>query len=303
MEFENRQPREGINISKESSLKQFVRLLAAAIFLFVVLFVATTYLGGWLARLVPFSAEVAAVESMGINFDELFESDQDDPLFVQRETELADLASRVMAHMDIPEDMSITVHYVDDEVINAFATLGGHVFIFRGLIEQMPHENALAMVMAHEIAHELHRDPISGLGGKASAQVAMSAIFRGSGSLSSVLDTTMLVGGVTFTRGMEARADTTAIEAVNGLYGHVVGADALFRLLAERSAETEGAPNRASTFLRTHPLDQNRVDAIQQAAKANGWLMEGDTTPLTPALASLSVAALATDHSAAPAID
>jgi len=285
MHYENRQPTEGINVSKGNPLKQFLVLLIGAMLLVLVLFLAFTLLGGWLARLVPFSAEVSVVESIGIDFDEIFESDTDAPMFVQREQELNELASRLMAHMDLPSDMDITVHYVDDEVFNAFATLGGHVFFYRGLIEQMPHENALSMVMAHEIAHELHRDPISGLGGGVSAKIALSAVFGGANRLSPVLDMTSIVGGASFTRGMESRADATAIAAVNSLYGHVAGADRLFRLLAEQSADAEEFPNWAETFLLTHPLSRDRVDAIQAIAEKNGWSVEGDTTPLTDALA------------------
>lgn len=295
MEFENRQPTEGINVSKESPVKQLLVLSISAMVLVLVLFLVFTLLGSWLARLVPFSAEVSAVEAMGIDFDEMFESDANSSVFLETEKELNELAARVMAHMELPEGMDITVHYVDDDVFNAFATLGGHVFFYRGLIEHMPHENALSMVMAHEIAHELHRDPISGLGAGISAKVALSAIFGGSNPLSPVLDMTALVGGATFTRGMESRADSAAIAAVNSLYGHVGGADALFRLLASRSADNDELPNWAETFLRTHPLSIDRVDAIEAAADENEWSFEGNTTPLTDSLADLGVAATATD--------
>jgi predicted Zn-dependent protease len=37
--------------------------------------------------------------------------------------------------------------------LNAFATAGGHIFICRGLLEALTTEDALAAVLAHEIAH------------------------------------------------------------------------------------------------------------------------------------------------------
>ncbi|MDR1105166.1 MAG: M48 family metalloprotease [Treponema sp.] len=37
--------------------------------------------------------------------------------------------------------------------VNAFATPGGHIFVTRGLLECAPSEDALAAVIAHEIAH------------------------------------------------------------------------------------------------------------------------------------------------------
>jgi predicted Zn-dependent protease len=45
------------------------------------------------------------------------------------------------------------VMLLDSDEINAFATSGGHIFITRGLISSATSEDALAGVIAHEIAH------------------------------------------------------------------------------------------------------------------------------------------------------
>jgi predicted Zn-dependent protease len=45
------------------------------------------------------------------------------------------------------------VAILDSNEINAFATSGGHIFITRGLINSATSEDALAGVIAHEIAH------------------------------------------------------------------------------------------------------------------------------------------------------
>ncbi|MDR0597461.1 MAG: M48 family metalloprotease [Treponema sp.] len=45
------------------------------------------------------------------------------------------------------------VMILDAPELNAFATSGGHIFITRGLLEALPSEDALAAVLAHEIAH------------------------------------------------------------------------------------------------------------------------------------------------------
>ncbi|MDR0313646.1 MAG: M48 family metalloprotease [Treponema sp.] len=45
------------------------------------------------------------------------------------------------------------VSIIDSPEINAFATPGGHILISRGLINAAPSEDALAAVIAHEIAH------------------------------------------------------------------------------------------------------------------------------------------------------
>jgi len=285
MQYENRQPEEGLNVSNESPVKQMFVLGASVLVLVLVLFLVFSFLGGWLARFVPFSYETKMMNALSLDFNEVFESDsEEDPAFAEREAALTDLASRVMQHMDIPEEMDITVHYINKDVFNAFATLGGHVFFFQGLIDLMPSENALAMVMAHEIAHEVHRDPISGLGGGVAASLVVSSLVGASGPLSQLVDFPTLVGTASFTRGMETKADSAAIEAVNSMYGHVAGAEGLFTALGSKAGKdsSDGAnlPDWAETFLRTHPLDQDRIQAIHQAARDNGWALEGAITPL-----------------------
>jgi len=292
MRYENRQPEEGLNVSKENPVKQFFLLGVSALVLVLVVTLLLSFFGGWLARFIPFSTEVKAMESLSIDFDEMLDNDTSNPTFAERAAALQDLASRVVQHMDIPEGMDITVHYVDKDVFNAFATLGGHVFFFQGLINSMPSENALAMVMAHEIAHEVHRDPISGLGGGVTANLVLHSIVGSSGPLSKLASFPALVGSASFTRGMETKADSAAISAVNSLYGHVAGADGLFITLSDASKEPfdneSNIPDWATTFLRTHPLDKDRIDAIHEAASNNGWSLEGDITPLNEVFSSPS---------------
>ena len=43
----------------------------------------------------------------------------------------------------------------DDEVLNAFATPGGYLYFYTGLIKFLDNEAQFAGVMAHEIAHVL----------------------------------------------------------------------------------------------------------------------------------------------------
>ena len=44
-------------------------------------------------------------------------------------------------------------HVINSSAINAFATPGGYIYVFRGLIALSENESELASVMAHEIAH------------------------------------------------------------------------------------------------------------------------------------------------------
>ena len=80
---------------------------------------------------------------------------------------------------------------------------------------------------------------------------------------------------------MELVADAEALAAVHGLYGHVDGADDLIGVIqAHRDAVGR---EEAPAIFSSHPLDQQRIDAIRGLAQERGWSTDGEATPLPPA--------------------
>ena len=73
------------------------------------------------------------------------------------------------------------MHYSPDKVTNAFATLGANVVFYRGLLEKFDNEDAVAMVMAHEIAHAKLRHPAASLGRGIAVGLTLSLISVGLG--------------------------------------------------------------------------------------------------------------------------
>ena len=56
-----------------------------------------------------------------------------------------------------PRSFEYSVKIVDMAEENAFATVGGHVYITRGMLAQLNSETEMAGVLAHEISHISHR--------------------------------------------------------------------------------------------------------------------------------------------------
>lgn len=280
MKFRNVKVPEGINVSRHNPLGDLVILSAGAAAVFVVLAVALWYLGGALARYMPVSWENALADTV---IGENVESAGDAGTAV--EAELQSLAGRLAAHMDLPEDMRLRVHYIDSEIVNAAAWLGGHVFVFRGLIERMPDENALAMVMGHEIAHAANRDAVANLGGALLLQLALGLVLGSApASLEQIAVGPNALILLRFSRDAERRADADALAALAGLYGHTAGSGTLFEMLLEMASEQGGT---APELLSSHPLSENRIARLKRTAQARGWRLEGPATPLAPALAAL----------------
>lgn len=239
----------------------------------VVIFLLLTF-SEQLAGYVPFSAEKKLADHM----QQQLKVDEQHAF----QPYLQQLGEHIAAVSDLPEDMTISVHYADNDTVNAFATLGGHIVVFRGLIEQMPNENALAMVLAHEIAHIKHRHPIKALGRSVvlGAALAVFDLSAGSDMASRTLGDMGLLTILSFNREQERQADETALSAIYQLYGHVAGADSVFK----RFGELEGSHITPELF-NSHPYSENRRSAIEALAKKQAWPITGSLAPL-PALGS-----------------
>jgi predicted Zn-dependent protease len=279
MKIRNVKIPEGINVSRHRPVADLFVLTAGAIGLFLALGLAAFLIGTYAGRYMPMSWEntLAAAVFEGEETEEAAARDR------EIEAALQALANRLAANMNLPDDLRITVHYLDEPDINAFATLGGHVLVLRGLIERVPNENALAMVMAHEIAHAANRDVAANMGGALLLQLVMGTV---TGMSPETVDG--LVWGPNalllrqFSRDAESRADRDGMAAVSATYGHVEGADAFFRILLEEIGET--LPDEGPEFLNTHPLTAGRIEALGALAEERGWTVEGEATPLPDVL-------------------
>ncbi|MBT8114282.1 MAG: M48 family metalloprotease, partial [Arenicella sp.] len=152
--YENPQPQEGINYSDEHPLKEFVQLVIGVAIAAAVLFAIVNVMAGTIARNIPFAFEKNMVDQFEVS--QLEASPQ--------QAYLQQLTDRVAAQMDLPEEMHITAHYSDSDMVNALATLGGNLIIFQGLIDMVQSEQELAAVIGHEVAHIKLRHPIVALG-------------------------------------------------------------------------------------------------------------------------------------------
>jgi predicted Zn-dependent protease len=202
--YENPQIPEGINVSPTHPLKDFALLLGGVSALIVVAVLALSFAAGYLVRFVPFEQERALASS--IDADWLKQSHSADDK--RREQYLQALGRQLAAAMDLPAEMQITVHYSSDDTVNAMATLGGNIVVFQGLIDTVDSENALAMVLAHEIAHVRHRHPIVAMGRGFTVMLALSALSGvGDGMIQQWVGSMGMLPMLAFSREQEEAAD------------------------------------------------------------------------------------------------
>lgn len=286
--YENRLPPEGINVSRESAGLVFLKLLTVAVVLVVVLVIAATLMGGAVAKRVPFHYEERLMESLQTPLANTDLLPGKRAGFEKMSQWLETLVAELKPLLPVEEGMNFHVNFSCDDTFNAFATLGGQMVFNRGLLRRLPNENAVAMVVAHEMAHVIHRDPIAGLGGGLASMTALLMVtgFSSSSATNLMLGDAGALTRLSFNRDMEYRADETGLAAIAARYGHTQGADSLFRLLGQVRGNASGsladARQRVEEFASTHPLDDSRIEALQSLSAENGWRTEGRVTALPP---------------------
>jgi len=166
---------------------------------------------------------------------------------------------------------------LDSDEINAFAAPGGLILITRGLMECCPNEDALAAVLAHEIAHVAHADGLraiktsrltsaltimatesaKGFGGADLAEVTKAF----EGSINDITHTLAVSG---YSRGQERKADQSAVQTLK-----LIGYDprAMITMLSEMQKRMDPA---RKDFAATHPPPAERIANVRKAIGSFG---------------------------------
>lgn len=161
---------------------------------------------------------------------------------------------------------------LDSPEINAFACPGGMILITRGMLSSVKSEDELAAVLAHEIAHVIHRD---GVGAIKSSRWSEAVLVIGSnaakefgpkdtaklvslfeGSIDDVVKTLVVNG---YGRDQERAADASALGYLaaagydpQGLIGYLTRLD-------------QAGRGSKGGILATHPGTDERLEQVRQA--------------------------------------
>lgn len=150
---------------------------------------------------------------------------------------------------------------VADKSVNAFATMGGHVYINAGLIAKAENEAELAGVVAHEIGHISGRHVIK--------QMRENAVRQGVATTAGVDRDRIVQIGIDlalrrpYSRQHEHDADKRGLRMMSRANYAPTGMVTFMRKLEGTSPVPE--------FLSTHPSPRNRVVNLQQEIREEGY--------------------------------
>ena len=171
---------------------------------------------------------------------------------------------------DVPETFG-GYHFalLDSDSINAFAAPGGFVFVTKGMLKCCTSEDALAAVLAHEIAHSQLKHGLRAIQSARYSDVGMTILSETAANLSgadlksvvnlfkdtvSDIKTTMIDTG--YSRSLEFEADNLAVKIMDK-------AGYLNRGLADMlTTMGERLKPGGSDFFKTHPSPKNRLEEL-----------------------------------------
>jgi predicted Zn-dependent protease len=174
---------------------------------------------------------------------------------------LGDSIARLTSRRDLDWHFFI----VDAKDVNAFAVPGGFVYVNRGLIERADQMDELAGVLGHEIGHVVRRHTVKQMEKAQGANVGVTlACILTSVCNSQIAGAAInLAGGAVFARFSrqdEAEADNEGFNNVVRAGISPVGMVTMFqKLLTERRSR----PGAVEAWFITHPLEEDRITAIQ----------------------------------------
>lgn len=151
---------------------------------------------------------------------------------------------------------AVRIVALDLPIFNAVALPGGNIVVFEGAIDEVDNPDALAGILAHEIAHVRRRHVTEALIRELGISAVISMVAG-----STVSNAEQLLS-LSYTRSHESEADGDAIATLNRAHISPKPTGDLFAKLARESGEQ---PGLTGEFLESHPLSGNRAKRFAQA--------------------------------------
>ena len=163
------------------------------------------------------------------------------------------------------KDLNWHFFIVDSKEVNAFAVPGGYVYVNRGLIERSDKMDEVAGVLGHEIGHVVRRHTVKQMEKEQGANVGITLACVLTGVCNSQVAGAAIniAGGAVFarfSRSDEAEADQ---EGFNNVVRAGISPEGMVSMFQKLLEERKSRPAGVEAWFLTHPLEEDRITAIQ----------------------------------------
>ncbi len=177
--------------------------------------------------------------------------------------------------VNVCDRKDIQYHFtvIESDQINAFATPGGYVYIYTGLLRHINNEAELAAVTGHEISHVVARHSIKRLQSMFGLTILEQIAFGSNASATKdVVNAGLGIAMQGYSRSNELEADKYGVIYMTAAGYNPKGALELFEILKSLAPGTENVFEKLSA---SHPDTQVRIDQVNQMIAAQ---FQADTT-------------------------
>lgn len=167
------------------------------------------------------------------------------------------------------DEFAWEVHIIDADVLNAFCTPGGYIYVYTGLIQYLDNVDDLAGVMGHEIAHADLRHTSRQMQNSYGISTLLSILLGdNASSLEQIAaDLAGNVSSLQFSKKFEKESDARSVEYLAATDFACNGAASFFEKL---TADGQGSTSGLEDFLSTHPSSESRIEDINAKADEIG---------------------------------
>lgn len=171
------------------------------------------------------------------------------------------------------QNLTYTFQVVDDKSINAAATMGGYVYVNKGLIDAAANDAELASVIAHELGHIEARHSIEQAKNSALAQTGAAALKLDQNQIVSIV--TQIGFNLPRSRRFELDADERGLRLLTA-----AGYDGQAAVTFMQKLDQGGGSSPLPRWLSSHPDTQVRVKRLQAYASRLGLQSPIATQPI-----------------------
>jgi len=238
-------------------------LLLGIISLFLISGCATTGPGGKKSLILVSTAQEV---SIGQSLDEELRQTEKTLADTAWQNYISAMGNKIVSVSD-RSDLEFHFTVIESDQVNAFATPGGYVYFYTGLLHELDNESELAAVMAHEISHVVGRHGVKRLqtimGASVLLDLALGEKSETTKSLATAATGILMQG---YSRDQEREADEFGIIYASRAGWHPNGFVGMFEKLKVLSGG-EGDMSFFEMLSASHPPLNERIDNVQSQIK------------------------------------
>ncbi|MBR6297874.1 MAG: M48 family metallopeptidase [Candidatus Gastranaerophilales bacterium] len=250
---------ENVNISETNVLRELLQIVINIALWGFIIYFSIFIISGIAIKTLPIEKQIMLENLLSkiVDIDETVDIDK------KSNEKLNTIKNKILKYdKNFPKTSKLNIEIIKDEEPNALCLPNGNIYITSALYDKIKTDDGMLLfVLAHEMAHYKNKDHIMGLRkGIASGAVLLIVSLSGkdNSDLYKIIENTVDLSDLNYSRGVEARADVYAGKMLLSEYNNVYGGIKALELLKDKKY-----PEIFSIFS-THPSIEKRIENLKK---------------------------------------